>query len=121
MRTPAIRSGMHGYDGSGNRNSYAPGNAEPRLGSVKPLPGTLGLNCVALKDHVGERDIMFLPYHANGGYGIGIAYACCMAGSIIPCIGILAGLASLVLWIIYWVKIAGYNQLMLPGGSEMPV
>ncbi len=57
----------------------------------------------------------------DGGYGIGIAYACCVVGSIIPCIGFLAALASLVLWIVYWVKIAGYNEMMMSGGSEIPV
>ncbi len=45
----------------------------------------------------------------DGGYLIGLLmciFSCC---SIIPIIGALFGLAALVLFIIYWVKIAGFS------------
>ena len=45
-------------------------------------------------------------------YGIGIAYCVLACVSIIPLIGGLAGLAALICWIIYWVKLHGCkNQL----------
>ena len=46
------------------------------------------------------------------GKTIGIGMCVCGACAIIPILGILAGLAQLVLWIIYWVKIAEYSRLL---------
>jgi len=43
---------------------------------------------------------------------LGIGMCVCCACSIIPILGILAGLAYLVLWIIYWSKIASYARLL---------
>lgn len=48
----------------------------------------------------------------DGGYGVGLAYAICMLCVILPCIGILAFIAGIVLWIIYWVKITDCIKLM---------
>jgi hypothetical protein len=53
------------------------------------------------------------------GKTLGLAYAIVAAASIviswIPCVGSLAGIAIIVLWIMYWVKIHGYsNQLAAP-------
>lgn len=42
-------------------------------------------------------------------YGIGLAWNICNCISIIPIIG---GLAALVTFIIYWVKVAGYKKLI---------
>jgi hypothetical protein len=36
----------------------------------------------------------------------------------IPYIGVLFSLASLVCWIIYWVKIAGYNRQLLESKQD---
>lgn len=44
------------------------------------------------------------------GKSIGLAYAILVCCSIIPFLGILAGLAGLVLWIVYWVKIAEFSN-----------
>jgi len=44
------------------------------------------------------------------GQPIGLAMCICACCGIIPFLGILAGLANLVLWIIYWVKIAEYSR-----------
>jgi hypothetical protein len=49
------------------------------------------------------------PYDGFG-FNLGIAYCICECCGIIPFFGILAGLAGLVLWIMYWVKIAGYKR-----------
>jgi hypothetical protein len=46
------------------------------------------------------------------GQPIGIAMSVCGCCAIIPFLGVLAGLANLVLWIIYWAKIAEYSRLL---------
>ena len=46
------------------------------------------------------------------GQSIGIAMCICACCGIIPFLGILAFLAHLVLWIIYWVKIAEYSRFL---------
>ncbi len=46
----------------------------------------------------------------DAGRGIGLAYAICVACSIIPCVGYVTGAASLVLLIIYLVKITGLKN-----------
>lgn len=52
------------------------------------------------------------PDPSQGAKTIGLLYTIFVIVSIIPFIGVLFGLASLVLWIIYWVKISGYNKAM---------
>jgi hypothetical protein len=44
------------------------------------------------------------------GQSIGMAMCICSACRIVPIIGLLAILPYLVLWIIYWVKIAEYSR-----------
>lgn len=46
------------------------------------------------------------------GQPIGLAMSICMCCSIIPVLGILASLAGLVLWIMYWIKIANYSGVL---------
>lgn len=46
------------------------------------------------------------------GQAIGLAMCICGACSIIPLLGMLTGLAHLVLWIVYWVKIAEYSRML---------
>ena len=46
------------------------------------------------------------------GKTIGMAMAICGACSIIPLVNILTGLVYLVLWIVYWVKIYGFSQML---------
>ena len=44
--------------------------------------------------------------------GIGIAMGVCGACAIIPVVGLLPGLAQLILWILYWSKIAEYSRML---------
>ena len=44
------------------------------------------------------------------GKSIGIAYCVLGVCGIIPFVGILASIASLICWIMYWVKISGYSD-----------
>jgi hypothetical protein len=50
------------------------------------------------------------------GQSIGIAMCVCAACSIVPLLGFLAAIAYLILWIIYWVRIAEFSRVlsMLP-------
>ena len=47
------------------------------------------------------------------GFGVGIAFAVCSAVSIIPVIGVLSAIASLILFIIYWVQVVGFKDQLL--------
>ena len=53
------------------------------------------------------------------GQPIGIAMCVCACCSIIPILGLIALLANLVLWIMYWIKIAEYSRKLtvLPSAS----
>lgn len=46
------------------------------------------------------------------GQSIGVAMCVCACCQIIPVLGLIGGLASMVLWIIYWVKIAEYSRAL---------
>lgn len=46
------------------------------------------------------------------GQSVGLAMSICACCCIIPLLGVLAGLANLVLWIVYWVKIAEYSRIL---------
>lgn len=51
------------------------------------------------------------------GKQLGIAMCVCSVCGIIPYLGILAGLAGLVLWIMYWVKMVEFSRMLdLPAG-----
>lgn len=53
-----------------------------------------------------------LPTGFRPAYGIGIAYCVFFCCSIIPMLGVLAGFAGIICWIIYWVKLAEYKSLL---------
>ena len=64
----------------------------------------------SLKNEFQDRGI---DDHGQYGFGVGIAFSVCSALSIIPFVGLLTGIASLVLFIIYWVQVVGFkNQLI---------
>lgn len=46
------------------------------------------------------------------GQAVGLSLCICACCSIIPVLGILAALGALVLWVIYWVKMADYSSLL---------
>jgi hypothetical protein len=46
------------------------------------------------------------------GQSIGIAMSVCNCCCFIPLLGALASLAGLVLWIVYWVKIAEFSRML---------
>jgi hypothetical protein len=59
------------------------------------------------------------------GKSIGIAMCVCGACSIIPIVNIIAALPNLILWVIYWVKIAEYarrlDQVPATPGFQNPM
>jgi len=46
------------------------------------------------------------------GYNYGIAYCIFLTASVIPMLGFLAVLGAAVCWVIYWVKISEYKNLL---------
>jgi hypothetical protein len=61
----------------------------------------------SLRDEFDDRRL-----HGDGDYGrtLGIVYPILAISGAVPYLGAVLSLASLVCWIIYWVKIAGYSQ-----------
>jgi hypothetical protein len=47
------------------------------------------------------------------GYSIGLAYCILACVSVIPFVGFLTGIASLVCWIVYWVKVYNFRMMMM--------
>ncbi len=64
----------------------------------------------SLEAEMGKRQIKNIDN--KPGYGIGLAYCILFATSIIPGLGVLTILAGLVCWIIYWVQINNYRQML---------
>lgn len=46
------------------------------------------------------------------GQSIGMAMSICLCCAIVPVLNLLAGPAALVLWIVYWIKIANYSAML---------
>jgi hypothetical protein len=69
------------------------------LGMAKSLSNELRLRNIPVAD-------------PTPGQSIGIAMCVCGACTIIPILGIIAALALLVLWIVYWAKIAEFSRIL---------
>ncbi len=46
------------------------------------------------------------------GQSIGIAMSVCSCCCFIPVLGVLSGLAGVVLWVVYWVKVAEFSRML---------
>lgn len=53
-----------------------------------------------------------IPAEPEPGKSIGLAMSVCGACTVIPILGLLAALASLILWIMYWVRIAEFSHML---------
>ncbi|MBL7812626.1 MAG: hypothetical protein JNL57_10425 [Bacteroidetes bacterium] len=51
-------------------------------------------------------------------YDLGLSMCICRVAGVIPILGVFANIASLVLWIIYWLKINEYQRLFASGMSQ---
>jgi predicted membrane channel-forming protein YqfA (hemolysin III family) len=73
----------------------------------------------SLGNEFRARNIIAEP---EPGKSLGMAMCICAACGIIPVLGLLTSLASLVLWIMYWSKIAGFSHQLdaLPYISAAP-
>jgi hypothetical protein len=66
---------------------------------------------IALSKSLGaELTARNIPHEAEPGKLIGLIWAGLTAACLIPGIGFLLGIPALVMWIIYWVKIAGFSS-----------
>jgi hypothetical protein len=61
----------------------------------------------SLKAEFAKRNILIME--DRPGSAIGITYCILNCCSVIPFLGVLAGIGGLVCWIIYWAKISGYK------------
>ncbi len=59
-----------------------------------------------------------IPAQLESAKSIGLAWAILSCCSIIPVLGLLAALAGFVVWIVYWVKIAGLSKALLAPIAE---
>lgn len=84
--------------------------------SLIPLFGTIwnfimiGRIADTLAAECRQRNIP--TQEARPGYNVGLAYAILGCCGWIPYLGSIAGIATLVCWIIYWVRIAGYKKML---------
>lgn len=51
-----------------------------------------------------------LPGDGDFGYKVGLTYAILAACSAVPYIGVLPGIAAIVFWIMYWMKISEFSK-----------
>tara|TARA_B100000287_G_C20381703_1_gene681874 strand:+ start:246 stop:659 length:414 start_codon:yes stop_codon:yes gene_type:complete len=73
------------------------------------------ISCISnsLSNEFNERKI---ENNGQFGFGVGVAMAVCNIVSIIPVVGLFTSIASLVLWIIYWVQIVGFKNKIIQAG-----
>jgi hypothetical protein len=55
-----------------------------------------------------------IPSEPNPGQSLGLAMCVLSACGIVPFLGLLAVMAGCVCWILYWVRIAGLKQKLVP-------
>ena len=68
---------------------------------------------IALAKSLGnEFRLRNIPADNEPGKSIGIGMAVCGACSFIPIVNLLTGPIAFVLWIVYWVKMAGYSKML---------
>jgi hypothetical protein len=64
----------------------------------------------SLRNEFDRRGVLIAD--PTPGQSVGLAMCICACCTIIPILGFLTGLAHLVLWIIYWAKIAEYSRTL---------
>lgn len=77
----------------------------------------VGKICASFKKEFAARGV---TGEDNYGYPIGLTMCILVCCSIIPVLGILTGLAGFVLWIIWWVKVAGYSAKLAAPAPTAP-
>ncbi len=72
------------------------------------------VNAIAasLRNEFGKRMIPLAE--AEPGKNVGLVLCISSIAGIVPLLNILAGPVTLVCWIVYWVKIAGYARMLAP-------
>lgn len=56
------------------------------------------------------------------GKQLGLAMCVCSVGALVPFVKFVAGVANIVLFILYWVKIAEFSRMLdVPPGMGVPV
>lgn len=65
----------------------------------------------SLRREFAQRALVTEP---DAGQSLGLAMCILSVCGLIPFLGILAALGSLVCWILYWLKIAGFKNRLVP-------
>lgn len=65
---------------------------------------------LSLKAEFNKRNINIVE--EKPGYSVGLVYCILFCCSIIPVLGVFAGIGGFVCWIIYWVKINNYKTVL---------
>jgi hypothetical protein len=68
----------------------------------------------SVRDEFDERGV---EEYGDFGQQLGISYAALILAWVIPYVGFLFGIAGIVCWILYWVKIARYARTLREGES----
>ncbi|AXE29546.1 hypothetical protein DK842_06300 [Chromobacterium phragmitis] len=68
----------------------------------------------ALKKELAERRLT-----GDGAFGISLALVILQALCLIPYVNLLAAIPALILWIVHWVKMAGYRRLLQPSQAAL--
>lgn len=71
---------------------------------VSRLSDSIGLEFRKRNIYTGE---------ARPAYQIGMAYCILISCSVIPYLGLLAALAGMVCWVLYWLKIDDYHNILV--------
>lgn len=72
----------------------------------------LAVNAIShsLRNEFDRRGI--LPADHTPARTLGLAMSVCFCCSVIPIFGVLAAIAALMLWALYWVKVASYSRAL---------
>ncbi len=91
----------------------------PGLGLFVLIAAAVLLSTAVKKEGEARRTGVF----GDGGLALGLAAAILGLLSMIPLIGLLLALGSLVCWIMHWIKVAGFRKLLVgapAGGQSAP-
>lgn len=61
-----------------------------------------------------------IPHENEPGKTFGLVWAGLSAACLVPGLGFLLGIPVLIMWIIYWVKIAGFSGMIADPGFKNP-
>lgn len=86
------------------------------LALIPVIGGIWHLVYICMLSSAIQKDYQAAGQQNDGALPLAIGTAVCTIASFIPLIGVLAGIACLVLWIMYWLRMNAYNKALPVGG-----